>query len=53
MTLVDTSRQRQDVVDSVSGLDMLLTNAALGPTRRLVPPLGVAVRCTTALTKRP
>ena len=48
-----TSRQRPDVVDSVSGLDLLLSDAALGPTRRLVPPVGVAFRFSKALARRP
>ncbi|MCU1593257.1 MAG: phaA [Frankiales bacterium] len=48
-----TSRHRSDVVDSVSGLDMLLSDAALGPTRRMVPPVGVALRTTKALARQP
>ena len=51
--MADISRKPHDVVDAVSGLDVLLADAALGPTRRLVPPLGVALRCGAALSKRP
>lgn len=46
-------RQGPDVVNSVSGLDMLLTDAALGPGRRMLPPVGVAVRFGVALARRP
>lgn len=48
-----TRTPRPDVLDSVSGLDVLLTSAALGPTRRMVPPAGVALRAGLALARNP
>ncbi len=53
MTSPSAPRTRPAVLDNVSGLDMLLTDAALGPTRRMVPSAGLALRCGTALARRP
>jgi polyhydroxyalkanoate synthase len=53
MTSAVSGRQREDLLDVVSGLDVLLTDAALGPTRKILPSAGVALRCTSALAKRP
>jgi len=43
----------QDVADAAIGLDMLLTDAGLGPLRRLVPPGGSTLRFVSGLVRRP
>jgi polyhydroxyalkanoate synthase len=43
----------QDVSEAVTGLDMVLVDAAQGPLRRLVPPAGTALRFGSALARRP
>ncbi len=42
-----------DIADTAAGLDLLLTDAALGPLRRLVPPGRTALRFASALARRP
>ncbi|KGH45611.1 poly(3-hydroxyalkanoate) polymerase [Modestobacter caceresii] len=41
------------MAESATGLDMILTDAALGPLRRLVPPVSSSLRFTAALARRP
>ncbi|WP_249523185.1 PHA/PHB synthase family protein [Modestobacter marinus] len=41
------------IAESATGLDMILTDAALGPLRRLVPPVSSSLRFTAALARRP
>lgn len=43
----------EDATEAVMGLDMVLVDAARGPLRRLVPPLGTALRFGSALARRP
>jgi polyhydroxyalkanoate synthase len=42
-----------EVADAVAGLDMLLTDAALGPARRMTMPTGTALRFAAALARHP
>ncbi len=42
-----------EVADAVAGLDMLLTDAALGPARRMTVPAGTALRLARALALHP
>ncbi|CCH89408.1 Poly(3-hydroxyalkanoate) polymerase 1 [Modestobacter italicus] len=41
------------VAEAATGLDMILTDAALGPLRRLLPPLSTSLRFTAALARHP
>ena len=43
----------EDATEAVMGLDMVLIDAAQGPLRRLVPPLGTTLRFGSALARRP
>ncbi|SDY13184.1 polyhydroxyalkanoate synthase [Modestobacter sp. DSM 44400] len=43
----------EDVADAATGLDMILTDAALGPLRRLLPPVGGSLRFAAALARHP
>jgi polyhydroxyalkanoate synthase len=43
----------EEAADAVTGLDMVLVDAARGPLRRLVPPAGTALRFGSALARRP
>jgi len=43
----------EQVAEAATGLDMILTDAALGPLRRLVPPVGSGVRFATGLARHP
>ncbi|HEV7725808.1 MAG TPA: alpha/beta fold hydrolase [Modestobacter sp.] len=43
----------EQIADSATGLDMILTDAALGPLRRLVPPVSSSIRFTAALARHP
>jgi polyhydroxyalkanoate synthase len=43
----------EEAAEAVSGLDMVLLDAARGPLRRLVPPAGTAVRFGTSLARQP
>jgi polyhydroxyalkanoate synthase len=43
----------EETAEAVSGLDMVLVDAARGPLRRLVPPAGTALRFGSALVRRP
>ena len=43
----------EETADAVSGLDMVLVDAARGPLRRLVPPAGTALRFGSALARNP
>ncbi|MCW2578884.1 MAG: phaA [Blastococcus sp.] len=43
----------EDATEAVMGLDMVLVDAAQGPLRRLVPPVGTALRFGSALARRP
>ena len=41
------------IAEAATGLDMILTDAALGPLRRLVPPVTSSLRFTAALARHP
>ena len=41
------------IAEAATGLDMILTDAALGPVRRLVPPVSSSLRFTAALARHP
>jgi polyhydroxyalkanoate synthase len=43
----------EEAAEAVTGLDMLLVDAARGPLRRLVPPAGTALRFGSALARQP
>src|SRR3954466_10283939 len=43
----------EEATEAVTGLDMVLVDAARGPLRRLVPPAGTALRLGTALARQP
>src|SRR3954468_19994980 len=43
----------EDATEAVTGLDMVLVDAARGPLRRLVPPAGTALRFGTSLARQP
>src|SRR3954447_2979943 len=43
----------EDATEAVTGLDMVLVDAARGPLRRLVPPAGTAFRFGTSLVRQP
>ena len=43
----------EEAADAVTGLDMVLVDAARGPLRRMVPPVGTAVRFGSALARQP
>src|SRR3954468_2573467 len=43
----------EDATEAVTGLDMVLVDAARGPLRRLVPPVGTAFRFGTSLARQP
>lgn len=43
----------EQVADAATGLDMILTDAALGPLRRMVPPVGPTVRWAAGLARHP
>ena len=43
----------QEVAETATGLDMLLTDAGSGPLRRLVPPGGSALRLVANLARHP
>jgi polyhydroxyalkanoate synthase len=43
----------EDATEAVTGLDMVLVDAARGPLRRMVPPAGTALRFGSALARRP
>jgi polyhydroxyalkanoate synthase len=43
----------EDATEAVMGLDMLLVDAARGPIRRMIPPLGTTLRFGSALARRP
>jgi len=49
----DPNTQPEDVADAATGLDMILTDAALGPLRRLLPPVGTSLRFTAGLARHP
>jgi len=53
VTVSPPDSDAESAADAVAGLDMVLTDAALGPLRRMVPPAGVAARFATALARRP
>jgi polyhydroxyalkanoate synthase len=41
------------IADAATGLDMILTDAALGPLRRLVPPMSTGLRFAAGLARHP
>src|SRR5690349_66546 len=43
----------EDATEAVTGLDMVLVDAARGPLCRLVPPAGTAVRFGSSLVRQP
>src|SRR3954451_23130646 len=43
----------EEATEAVTGLDMVLVDAARGPLRRVVPPAGTAGRLGTALARQP
>ena len=43
----------EDASEAVTGLDMVLVDAAQGPLRRLIPPAGTALRFGSALARQP
>src|SRR4051812_47599369 len=43
----------EDATEAVTGLDMVLVDAARGPLRRMVPPAGTAVRFGSSLARQP
>jgi polyhydroxyalkanoate synthase subunit PhaC len=43
----------EEAAEAVTGLDMVLVDAARGPLRRLVPPAGTAFRFVSALARQP
>jgi polyhydroxyalkanoate synthase subunit PhaC len=43
----------EEAAEAVTGLDMVLVDAARGPLRRMVPPVGTAVRFGSALARQP
>jgi polyhydroxyalkanoate synthase len=43
----------EEAAEAVTGLDMVLVDAARGPLRRLVPPAGTALRFGSALARQP
>ncbi|MCW2702378.1 MAG: phaA [Blastococcus sp.] len=43
----------EDATEAVMGLDMLLVDAARGPIRRMIPPVGTALRFGSALARQP
>jgi polyhydroxyalkanoate synthase len=43
----------EDATEAVTGLDMVLVDAARGPLRRMVPPAGTALRFGSSLARRP
>jgi polyhydroxyalkanoate synthase len=43
----------EEAAEAVTGLDMVLVDAARGPLRRLIPPAGTALRFGSALARRP
>jgi polyhydroxyalkanoate synthase len=43
----------EEAAEAVTSLDMVLVDAARGPLRRLVPPVGTALRFGSALARRP
>ncbi|MCZ2818595.1 PHA/PHB synthase family protein [Modestobacter sp. VKM Ac-2984] len=49
----DPDAEPERIAESATGLDMILTDAALGPLRRLVPPVSSSLRFTAALARRP
>jgi polyhydroxyalkanoate synthase len=49
----DPGAEPERIAEAATGLDMILTDAALGPLRRLVPPLTSSLRFTAALARRP
>ena len=49
----DPNSEPERVAEAATGLDMILTDAALGPLRRLVPPLSSGLRFTAALARHP
>jgi polyhydroxyalkanoate synthase len=49
----DPDTEPERVAEAATGLDMILTDAALGPLRRLVPPVSSGLRFTAALARHP
>jgi polyhydroxyalkanoate synthase subunit PhaC len=49
----DPNTEPERVAEAATGLDMILTDAALGPLRRLVPPMTSSLRFTAALARHP
>jgi polyhydroxyalkanoate synthase subunit PhaC len=49
----DPASEPERIADAATGLDMILTDAALGPVRRLVPPVTTGLRFTAALARHP
>jgi polyhydroxyalkanoate synthase subunit PhaC len=43
----------EDATEAVMGLDMLLVDAARGPIRRMIPPVGTTLRFGSALARQP
>jgi polyhydroxyalkanoate synthase len=49
----DPGADPEQIADAATGLDMILTDAALGPLRRIVPPVRSSLRFTAALARHP
>jgi polyhydroxyalkanoate synthase len=49
----DPGAEPERIAEAATGLDMILTDAALGPVRRLVPPVSSGLRFTAALARHP
>jgi polyhydroxyalkanoate synthase len=49
----DPNTEPEQIADAATGLDMILTDAALGPLRRLLPPVSTSLRFTAALARHP
>ncbi|HEV7186617.1 MAG TPA: poly(3-hydroxyalkanoate) polymerase, partial [Blastococcus sp.] len=43
----------EDATEAVMGLDMLLVDAARGPIRRMIPPVGTTLRFGSSLARQP
>ncbi|WP_138735030.1 PHA/PHB synthase family protein [Modestobacter excelsi] len=49
----DPDSEPERVADAATGLDMILTDAALGPLRRLLPPVSTGLRFAAGLARHP
>jgi polyhydroxyalkanoate synthase len=49
----DPGAEPERIAEAATGLDMILTDAALGPLRRLVPPMTTGLRFAAGLARHP